>query len=70
MVLVAFDLLHLDGRDLLETPLRERRAALEELAPAGAQRRALPLLAPRHGALRGRGGARTSTTPASDATRG
>jgi DNA ligase-1 len=31
VVLVAFDLLHLDGRDLLETPLRERRAALEEL---------------------------------------
>ncbi|MEX0625520.1 MAG: DNA ligase, partial [Chloroflexota bacterium] len=32
VVLVAFDLLHLDGRDLLETPLRERRAALEELS--------------------------------------
>jgi DNA ligase-1 len=31
VVLVAFDLLHLDGRDLLETPLRERRGALEEL---------------------------------------
>ena len=31
VVLVAFDLLHLDGRDLLETPLRERRAALEAL---------------------------------------
>ena len=31
VVLVAFDLLHLDGRDLLEMPLRERRAALEEL---------------------------------------
>jgi DNA ligase-1 len=31
VVLVAFDLLHLDGRDLLETPLRDRRAALEEL---------------------------------------
>jgi DNA ligase-1 len=31
VVLVAFDLLHLDGRDLLETPLRERRAALEVL---------------------------------------
>lgn len=31
VVLVAFDLLHLDGRDLLEVPLRERRAALEEL---------------------------------------
>ncbi len=32
VVLVAFDLLHIDGRDLLETPLRERRAALEELS--------------------------------------
>ena len=32
VVLVAFDLLHHDGRDLLETPLRERRAALEALA--------------------------------------
>ena len=32
VVLVAFDLLHLDGRDLLETSLRERRNALEELA--------------------------------------
>ena len=31
VVLVAFDLLHLDGRDLLETPLRERRTALEGL---------------------------------------
>ncbi|MGH2418707.1 MAG: ATP-dependent DNA ligase, partial [Candidatus Limnocylindria bacterium] len=31
VVLVTFDLLHLDGRDLLEIPLRERRAALEEL---------------------------------------
>jgi DNA ligase-1 len=31
VVLVAFDLLHLDGRDLLETPLRERRTALEAL---------------------------------------
>lgn len=32
VVLVAFDLLHLDGRDLLETPLRERRAALDSLS--------------------------------------
>ena len=32
VVLVAFDLLHLDGEDLLETPLRERRAALERLS--------------------------------------
>jgi DNA ligase 1 len=31
VVLVAFDLLHLDGRDLLEVPLRERRGALERL---------------------------------------
>jgi DNA ligase-1 len=31
VVLVAFDLLHLDGSDLLETPLRERRAALDAL---------------------------------------
>ncbi|HEX5578658.1 MAG TPA: ATP-dependent DNA ligase [Candidatus Limnocylindria bacterium] len=31
VVLVAFDLLHLDGADLLETPLRERRAALDGL---------------------------------------
>jgi DNA ligase-1 len=31
VVLVAFDLLHLDGRDLLEVPLRERRTALEAL---------------------------------------
>ncbi len=31
VVLVAFDLLHHAGRDLLESPLRERRAALEAL---------------------------------------
>jgi DNA ligase-1 len=31
VVLVAFDILHLDGTDLLETPLRDRRAALERL---------------------------------------
>lgn len=31
VALVAFDLLHLDGRDLLEAPLRERRAALDAL---------------------------------------
>jgi DNA ligase-1 len=31
VVLVAFDLLHLGGHDLLDTPLRRRRAALEEL---------------------------------------
>jgi DNA ligase-1 len=35
VVLVAFDLLHLDGRDLLEIPLRERRAALEALELPG-----------------------------------
>jgi DNA ligase 1 len=32
VVLVAFDLLHHAGRDLLETPLSERRSALESLA--------------------------------------
>jgi DNA ligase-1 len=32
VVLVAFDLLHHAGRDLLEVPLRERRAALDALA--------------------------------------
>ena len=32
VVLVAFDLLHAGGRDLLEVPLRERRARLEALA--------------------------------------
>ncbi|RPH34776.1 MAG: ATP-dependent DNA ligase [Chloroflexi bacterium] len=31
VVLVAFDLLHLDGADLLEQPLRDRRSALEVL---------------------------------------
>jgi ATP-dependent DNA ligase I len=31
VVLVAFDLLHLDGRDLLDEPLRDRRASLEGL---------------------------------------
>ena len=31
VVLVAFDLLHQAGRDLIETPLRERRRALEAL---------------------------------------
>jgi DNA ligase-1 len=31
VVLVAFDLLHLDGSDLLEAPLRDRRTALERL---------------------------------------
>jgi DNA ligase 1 len=31
VVLVAFDLLHLDGRDLIDAPLRERRAELERL---------------------------------------
>jgi DNA ligase 1 len=32
VVLVAFDLLHYAGRDLLEAPLSERRSALESLA--------------------------------------
>jgi DNA ligase-1 len=31
VVLVAFDLLYLDGEDLLDRPLRDRRAALERL---------------------------------------
>ncbi len=31
VALVAFDLLHAEGADLLETPLRERRAALQAL---------------------------------------
>jgi DNA ligase 1 len=31
VVLVAFDLLHAGGRDLIEVPLRERRAVLERL---------------------------------------
>jgi DNA ligase-1 len=31
VVLVAFDLVHLDGRDLLDAPLMERRAALQAL---------------------------------------
>jgi DNA ligase-1 len=31
VVLVAFDLLHRDGSDLLDEPLRERRARLQEL---------------------------------------
>jgi ATP-dependent DNA ligase I len=30
----VFDILHLDGRDLIDEPLAERRAALERLAPA------------------------------------
>ena len=33
VVLVAFDLLHLDGRDLETAPLAERRAVLEALGP-------------------------------------
>jgi len=32
VVLVAFDVLHLDAADLLDVPLRERRAALEALS--------------------------------------
>ena len=35
VVLMAFDLLHLDGRDLLRAPLDERRAALERLPWGG-----------------------------------
>ena len=33
IVTFLFDLLHVDGEDLLDTPLRERRARLETLAP-------------------------------------
>ena len=61
VVLVAFDLLHLDGRDLETAPLAERRAALEALGPrapvristgafgrtAGGSRRPVPRGAPR-----------------------
>jgi bifunctional non-homologous end joining protein LigD len=32
---LIFDLTHLDGRSLLDSPYRERRTRLEELAPAG-----------------------------------
>ena len=42
VVLVAFDLLHDAGRDLLETPLRDRRSALEALGlPERTQERML-----------------------------
>lgn len=34
VVTFLFDLLHLDGEDLLEMPLQERAARLEALAPA------------------------------------
>ena len=34
IVTFLFDLLHLDGEDLLDTPLRERIARLEQVAPA------------------------------------
>jgi DNA ligase-1 len=34
VVTFLFDLLHVDGEDLLDTPLRERTARLEEVAPA------------------------------------
>ena len=33
VVTFLFDVLHVDGRDLLDTPLRERRAALRTIAP-------------------------------------
>jgi bifunctional non-homologous end joining protein LigD len=36
------DLLHLDGRDTVPLPFRERRALLEELAPAGPRWRLAP----------------------------
>jgi DNA ligase 1 len=38
VVFVVFDLLHLDGRDLLEAPLAERRAVLQGLRWEGAVR--------------------------------
>jgi DNA ligase-1 len=34
IVTFLFDVLHIDGEDLLDTPLRERIARLEEIAPA------------------------------------
>jgi ATP-dependent DNA ligase I len=40
---VAFDLLHLDGEDLLDRPAAERAAALEEVAPSGLR---MPRLVP------------------------
>lgn len=39
---VAFDLLHLDGHALLDAPYRERRAALDGLALAGARFQVAP----------------------------
>lgn len=35
LYLVAFDLLHLDGRDLRDMPLKDRREILQALIPAG-----------------------------------
>ena len=45
VVLMVFDLLHLNGRDLLELPLRDRRAALERLAWTDAVRLSTATLA-------------------------
>ncbi len=45
IVLFVFDLLHLDGTDLLTAPLRERRARLEGLSYSGAVRPSLATLA-------------------------
>ena len=47
VVLVAFDLLHLDGRDLLRSPLDDRRAALERLPWAGPVRASAGVIAAR-----------------------
>jgi bifunctional non-homologous end joining protein LigD len=41
MIFYAFDLMHLDGRDLTSLPLTARKAALEALLPQGAARGAL-----------------------------
>ncbi len=45
VVLMVFDLLHLDGRDFLELPLGERRAALERLGWSDAVRLSTATLA-------------------------
>ena len=69
VVLVAFDLLHLDGDDLLETPLRERRAALDGLdLPARTNERML-LSQPGHRPATRTRSNRISTTRVSATTR-
>lgn len=39
IVYYAFDLLHLDGRDLTQRPLIERKGALKKILPKGAKQR-------------------------------